>query len=285
MIDQEKIYQLIFNKGWGDLIRIIFDNKELIKEDTLLQESLKTALEQIVQESINSNISFEFRETLEYVHMLNRNNHISLDSNQEAVIISALISSNRANLDYCYNYAISRPDIPLCNEIIEFHEADLPQEIDHSQEQNVTITVNKLEKEQRDLRIELFKSQQETEFYLALKRVFPTYQIYPNVALSSVLCFEVLKNILSKNECDFFLRSSVDFVVFEPFKNYLPVYFFEIDSIWHDSNNQKEKDKTKDKIFSLSGQKLYRIRKINECITEKEFEKLLIEIRAEIESK
>ena len=38
---------------------------------------------------------------------------------------------------------------------------------------------------------------------------------------------------------------------------------------------QKEKDKMKDKIFSISGLKLIRIRKVDNSIDEQEFEKLL----------
>jgi hypothetical protein len=93
------------------------------------------------------------------------------------------------------------------------------------------------------------------------------------------LDFEKIKNSLTTKEKDFFLKTSIDFAVLEPFRNYFPIYFFELDSLYHDTDEQKEKDRMKDKIFSLSGQKLFRIRKIDNSINEAEFERLIIEIR------
>ncbi|WP_429044668.1 hypothetical protein, partial [Aeromonas veronii] len=40
----------------------------------------------------------------------------------------------------------------------------------------------------------LFKSKLESEFYQALKNVFPTYFIYPNVALSNIFDFDKIQD-------------------------------------------------------------------------------------------
>ena len=71
------------------------------------------------------------------------------------------------------------------------------------------------------------------------------------------LGYNQLKGHLSEREKDFFFKSSVDFVVFEPFRSYFPIYFFEIDSIWHDAEEQKAKDKIKDKNNNSSGYQDY----------------------------
>ena len=136
---------------------------------------------------------------------------------------------------------------------------------------------------QSDHRKTLFNSYQEVEFFLALKRVFDSYQIYPNVGLSSIIDINKIKEKLDQKEIEYFFKSSVDFAVFEPFKNYIPIYFFEIDSVYHDTEEQIVKDRIKSKIFSLSGQKLYRIRKNIDSVDEEEFEKLIRDIRKSID--
>ena len=210
---------------------------------------------------------------------------IALKPEQEEAITLAIINNKKDNLSYSYQYAKLYPENKMCKEIIKNHSKEFPQKINHSQQDILTATENIYIDDKNDFRKSLFNSVQEVEFYLALKRVFDTYQVYPNVGLSCVLDYNQLEGHLSKIEKDFFFKSSVDFVVFEPFRNYFPIYFFEIDSIWHDTEKQKTKDKVKDKIFSLSGQRLYRIRKNDNLIDENEFEKLLTEVREKIDKK
>ena len=283
MINQEEIYKLLQNENWKSLIDVFYKRKDLIKGDLLLTQSLETTLKVITQKAIELEDEPEFIDNLESILLLKAGKFIALKPEQEEAIVLAIANGKKNNLSYCLQYAKLYPDNEICKGIIAEYEKDLLQKISHTQTQNLTLTENKIIEEQNDLRKSLFNSLQEVEFYLALKRVFDTYQVYPNVGLSSILNFDKLQESLSVKERDFFFKSSVDFVVFEPFRNYFPIYFFEIDSVWHDSEEQKEKDKIKDKIFSVSGQKLYRIRKIDNSIDEREFEKLIREIREKIE--
>lgn len=91
-------------------------------------------------------------------------------------------------------------------------------------------------------------------------QVFPRLDVYPNVALSCVVNFDGVKEDLSENERSFFFRAIIDSVVFD--EDYMPRYFFELDSIYHDDRDRQLKDSMKDNILSVAGQKLYRIRKI-----------------------
>jgi hypothetical protein len=282
MITQEEIYKLLQSEDWKSLIDIFHKRKDLIKSDLLLAQSLETTLTVITQKSLEFEDTPEFIENLESIFLLKAGKFISLKPEQEEAIIVAIVNGKKNNLSYSYKYAKKYPENELCKEIISRYEQEFPQIINHSQQQNLIATENKKIEVQNDFRKSLFNSLQEIEFYLALKRVFDTYQVYPNVGLSSILDYNNVQESLSVKEKDFFLKSSVDFVVFEPFRNYLPIYFFEIDSIWHDSPEQKVKDKMKNKIFSLCGQKLYRIRKVNNSIDENEFEKLIIEIRDKV---
>lgn len=279
MINQEEIYRNLQEENWKVLIDIFYKRKDIIKSDLLLSQSLETVLNVVTTKSIELETESEFVNNIEQFLLLHSSKCIELKAEQIEAIKIAIVNAKRENISYAYNYAKEYPENVICKEIITEFNKLLPKKTNHSQIDLVTVIENKSIEENNDFRKSLFNSNQEVEFYLALKRVFDTYQVYPNVALSSVINFESIKNKLNNSEREFFLKTSIDFVVFEPFRNYFPIYFFEVDSSWHDSETQIRKDNIKDKIFSISGQKLYRIRKINNSINEMEFEKLLTEIR------
>lgn len=106
----------------------------------------------------------------------------------------------------------------------------------------------------------LFKSKLESEFYQALKNVFPTYFIYPNVALSNIFEFDKIREHLDQESKSYFLNAIVDFVVYDPTDNHTPKYFFEVDSVYHDSEKAKRNDALKNNIFSIANIELIRIR-------------------------
>lgn len=106
----------------------------------------------------------------------------------------------------------------------------------------------------------LFKSPLESHFYQALKEVLPTYFVYPNVALSNIFDFDMIKEHLTGNEKDFYFKGVVDFVVYDPADNHAPKYFFEVDSSFHDKPNAKRLDNLKDSIFDKANIPLYRMR-------------------------
>lgn len=64
-----------------------------------------------------------------------------------------------------------------------------------------------------------FKSKLESEFYQALKNVFPTYFIYPNVALSNIFEFDKIQEHLGVNSKNYFFKAIIDFVVYDPTDN------------------------------------------------------------------
>jgi hypothetical protein len=279
MINQEEIYRNLQEGNWKILSDIFYKRKDIIKSDLLLSQSLETVLNVITTKSIELETESEFVNNIEQFLLLHSAKCIELKAEQIEAIKIAIVNAKGNNVGYAYNYAKEYPENEICKIVIIEYEKLLPKKTDHSQINLVTVIENKSVEENNDFRKSLFNSNQEVEFYLALKRVFDTYQVYPNVALSSVLNFDLIKDRLTSSERDFFLKSSIDFAVLEPFRNYLPIYFFEVDSIWHDTEKQIIKDNIKDKIFSISGQKLYRIRKINNSINEMEFEKLIMEIR------
>ncbi|EQB2605059.1 DUF2726 domain-containing protein [Aeromonas salmonicida] len=106
----------------------------------------------------------------------------------------------------------------------------------------------------------LFKSKLESEFYQALKNVFPTYFIYPNVALSNIFEFDKIQEHLEVNSKNYFFKAIIDFVVYDPTDNHTPKYFFEVDSAYHDTDKAKLNDELKNGIFSIANIELFRIR-------------------------
>jgi very-short-patch-repair endonuclease len=88
---------------------------------------------------------------------------------------------------------------------------------------------------------------------------------------------------LTPKEREYFYKSIIDFVVFDQLGGYEPIYFIELDSVWHDLDKIEEKDKTKDRIFSLAGLKLIRIRHMaNREIDEKTYLELIEDIRRQL---
>lgn len=282
MINQEEIYQLLRTENWKELVDIFYKRKDIIKTDPLLKHAVETTLNVITSKAIQLETNEEFIESLVTLLLLDGGKFLRLSETQKETITVAIANAKKNNLSFSYHYAKKYPQNEICKSIILEYEKKLPKELEHSQPDELKATENREIDFSHDFKKPLFNSLQEVEFFLALKRVFGTYQIYPNVGLSTILDYEKIKSYLSQKEKDFFFKSSVDFVVFEPFSNYLPTYFFEIDSIWHDSSEQKEKDKIKDKIFSIAGQRLIRIRKVDNSIDELVFERLLQEIRDRI---
>lgn len=279
MIDQENIYQLLHKEKWTELIDIFYNRKNLIKTDILLQQASETTINVMVEKAAKLETNIELIDNLSQLHLLHVSKYIELNPEQEETVFIAIANAKRDNISFAYNYAKGFPENELAKVIIKEYQTKFPIEINNSLNERVLTTENLVEENANDLRKSMFNSYQETEFFLALKRVFDTYQVYPNVALSTILDYDSIKNNLNYKENDFFLKTTIDFVVFEPFDNYFPIYFFELDSPHHDKINQKEKDRMKDKIFSLSGQKLYRIRKRDISISVAEFESIIIEIR------
>lgn len=268
MINQEDIYRELQNENWKALIDIFYNRKDIIKTDILLTQSLELTLQVITEKAKTFSTEDNFIESIEQILLLDAGKFIVLKPEQTEAIKLALVNAKQSNLVYAYNYAKHYPENALCKTIIEQFERDFPKEFKHEQNHVLKVIENSAIEINNDFRKPLFNSNQEVEFYMALKRVFATYHVYPNVAISSIINYDLIKDHLSSTEKDFFFKSSVDFVVMEPFRNYLPIYFFEIDSIWHDTELQATRDKMKDKILSIAGQKLYRIRKIDSLISE-----------------
>jgi hypothetical protein len=180
-------------------------------------------------------------------------------------------------MEDAYDWAKIYPKPGICAEVIRLYEEALPKVLEHSQKEQIKVTENQNIANENHTN-SLFKSHQELEFFMAVREIFQMYIVYPNVALSCLINFDKIKDNLLQEERNFFFRGIVDCVVFDQHDNYKPIKFFELDSHYHDLQDQRLKDDYKNKILSLAGQKLYRIRKISNNQGKSEFMKLIREI-------
>ncbi len=94
-----------------------------------------------------------------------------------------------------------------------------------------------------------------------------------------MLSWQLLKDELTADEKDYYFKGIVDFVVFDQAGGFKPIHFFELDSVFHDTDGRKKrKDNLKDSIFSKAGVKIKRIRKQDKSVNEQEFIKLIREL-------
>lgn len=55
--------------------------------------------------------------------------------------------------------------------------------------------------------------------------------IYPNIALSTIINSAFIDGILESSEKRFFYNTTVDFVVIDQFKDFKPLFAFELDRV------------------------------------------------------
>ncbi|MDQ3060068.1 MAG: DUF2726 domain-containing protein [Pseudomonadota bacterium] len=108
---------------------------------------------------------------------------------------------------------------------------------------------------------QVFNSQREFSIYQILCQLCPNHLVFPNCGLQSIIDYDVLKPLVDPNTFGYFLRASVDLVVVSS-TTYLPMLAIEVDSVYHDTDKQLQKDEQKDRIFSLAGIPFLRLRPV-----------------------
>ena len=198
-----------------------------------------------------------------------RNYLFKLSSQNFTKLIIKIIGIEQ-ELARSYEYALLSPDELICQQIIEKFNNQKPKQIIHSQEEVLKVTENK-NISTADSSISIFKSTQEYHFYKAVREVFQTFLVFPNVALSSIIDFNKIQDKLTNEEKNYFFKSLIDCVIIDTEDNYKPKRFIELDSKYHDTEAQKHKDAMKDRILAVAGQKLFRVRRTTYKENERDF--------------
>jgi hypothetical protein len=275
MINQEEVFQAVQKEDWKFLVGVLHKNKADISSDALLTLAAKTFVTEFLSKVDSHPLSDKsIVEHLEMLWLIDSGKFYELGEQEKEKLVSQIIARKQDVPAEAYNYAKMCSNSEAAKEFIRKYEKALPKPIEHTQLNRISVTETN-EVLDVDYTINLFKSNQEAEFFYALKRTFDSYQIYPNVAISCLLNWGAIKKSLSHEEKDYFFKGIVDFVVFDQAIGFKPIYFFELDSHFHDLDEVKAKDGLKDAIFAKAGVKIKRIRKQDRNVSEQEFIKLL----------
>ncbi|HAC63631.1 MAG TPA: hypothetical protein DCF68_08865 [Cyanothece sp. UBA12306] len=281
-IDREQIFQLTHKKEWIKLLKLVQEYYRHGSSDEVLMTAVKTFEDQFFEELDKGAEINNLEILLKEICLLHETKINKLSENRFCRIVVELVKIYRKEKSVkssqtAYSYAKKCPTHEVCADFIRLHEESSRKVVGHSQSNQIRVTENR-EIANVDCTISLFKSHQEFEFFMAVREVFQMFLVYPNVALSCVIDFEKIKPHLSKEQKNFFFKGIIDCIVFDQSNNYQPVKIFELDSSYHDRPEQQQRDSYKDKILSLAGQKLYRIRKTSNHQGRKEFIQLIREI-------
>jgi hypothetical protein len=277
--NQEDIYRLLAEENWPALLSFVWENPNVIASDVIIKHAIDTC-EMVFFSKLSTETDKEkLLSTLESFHVLHTQNKYRLSDERFKIVSIELVKLWRdKRLEQAYSRAKLFPDDELCKSVIKQYEDSLPKRVAHSQPSSISVTENKNIAD-IDGRCTLFKSKQEKEFFEAVREAFPMYIVYPNVALSSIVDFGLVKDRLSSAERAYFFQATVDCVVFDYHRElYQPKYFYELDSAYHDTPDRKLKDTYKDNILAAAGQKLYRIRRVDSYQGRGDFTKLIRDI-------
>lgn len=279
MIDRETIFQLVNKKEWQKLIDTfkVNDNCTFISNDTVLKPFIdQYFIDELLSKSsmVNDPAYKYYLQSFFALHEGEKYSFELSDDNFEKLIIK--IVEVEKELARAYDYALYFPDVDICRQTIEKFTEAQPKYVQHSQETELVVTENK-NVSSVDSSTGIFKSLQEYHFYKAVRDVFQMFLVFPNVALSAIIEFDKIKGKLNNEEKSYFFKALIDCVVIDTEDNYKPKKIIELDSPYHDTEGQKQKDRMKDKILSVAGQRLFRVRRITYKEDERDFVKLIRE--------
>lgn len=280
MLDHERIYQLTHAQDWPALLALIHAHPQAAAQDDLVQRALATFEQAFFADLEDGALDAEEAEVLERFILLHSGGIYRLDDDRFAMLVVRLVEwhLDAGHERTARQYARFCPDREPCASLVAALESDSARvaleprrvEVDHPARDRVHVSVTSPATEATH-RLSLFKSDQEAAFFYAVRTVFQTYTPYPNVALSSLIDFEAIRDYLSEAERAYFFKGIVDCVLFDPHDDYRPVHFFELDSGHHDAPDRQAKDALKDRIIAAAGHRLYRVRPRTTPVTTDDF--------------
>ena len=282
MEDREQLYTLLAQKDWEAIGKIIYKNKKARAQDPFLAQ-VTTFFEAEFFAFAEPLQAAERAKQFEFTNLIiELGQHGFSQGFVDRFVDERLKLMQETKHSALLNYAQSYQHRPLAKQIIQSFLQTKPETVAASLRENMTIRATEVGVGKAKT-IRLFKSRQEEHFYEAVRRVFPTYHPYPNVALSCVLDYPAIKDQLSEEARSYFFRAIIDSVVFDVGSGYEPRYFIELDSSFHDKARAQANDQLKDSIFRAANTKLIRIRPLNaKASSVEEFEKLVREVMRQL---
>ncbi|MDV3664205.1 hypothetical protein CMU51_09055 [Elizabethkingia anophelis] len=258
MKDPNDIFILLQQRKFLEIIGILKDNKvfnELLNDFVFKTVFFQNFINELFNESA---LEIEYPAFLYHCHSSNEYVFKFSEEDEEKVLMFLIDNTKK------YLYAIKLPYYSTSIEIINEYKAKMSVEAEKAaiiakKEKDFEI-VEKYSNNTESLLKSIFNSPQEKEFYLACTSVFKNYIVLPNVSLTTIFNATVVKKKFSKY-FDFYLKSSIDFVLVED-KTFIPILFFELDSKgYHSDKKAKFRDEIKDILLTELGHDLIRMTK------------------------
>jgi hypothetical protein len=285
MFNQEKIYQMLYEKQWTSLCETLFKASKYSKDsvinlasDPIVLQAIKVFENEFLSDIETLPIEKKSKIYKESFPLLQLENKLFSEKFKSELVESKLNFLDENDSNSLMSYISTYQNHPLAKKLIKKVKSKEPEVFANARQEKVSIkstsTINGAPKT-----INLFKSPQERYFFEAMRAAYPTYHPYPNVALSCILDFKKIEDLLTPGEKKFYFKSIIDCVVFDSTKEYKPLFFFELDSSYHDNEKSKINDALKKSIFEKANVKLFSIRHDNANEASKEnFEKIIIDL-------
>lgn len=251
--DPEVVYRLAYAGAWPDVLAFVHAHHAALRHDAPLATAAARALDAFFTH-LDAVGAAACRSEVEMLFLLHRGGLYLLPPAQFAAVAAALAGLHAGDPETAVAYAACCPDHPACAAVLARYAP--PPRHRHPTAEAVTVTPAGPAHALRTP----FNSQQEADFFRAVREVLPLYVAFPNVALRTVVHYDAVAESLTPAERRFFFTALVDCVVFDP-ATLAPCFFFELDSPLHDAPEQQVRDRRKDRILSLAGARLYRLRR------------------------
>ncbi|MDX1546611.1 MAG: DUF2726 domain-containing protein [Rhodothermales bacterium] len=254
MTDPEALYRLAYEQRWADALAAVHREHAALPGDPMLAAAAETLTATFLA-AVQRDGPGPHADALETLFLLHTGAFYALPPPRFEAVVEALVTIHAGRPEAARAYARYCPENARCAAVL----ATAPVPVAPPGAEALDVAAHP--PAGPDAVVGLFRSHQEAEFFLAVREVFATYLVYPNVALHSVLDYDRLRPHLSGAERRYFFQALVDCVVFDQHDGYRPRFFFELDSPLHDAPERQAKDRAKEHILAAAGQTLYRIRK------------------------
>jgi len=278
LLNNEDLIDLLNKEYWIEFYENVINNEEEFLVDIDLKKILELFESKYLHYTKNLNLS-ELKNYKDLEFRIERNSKLHSDKFSQELISRKMNSLAKAlNVNNSLNFAASHQYNPVVQKFINDHKKSDPENFFNLSHPNISIKATSVSTNRSAAKC-IFNSPQERTLWEGIRDAYPNHYPLANMALSSVLDPNLVKDKLNFKEMNYFYKSTVDIVVVDNIGEMTPIYYFELDSSFHDNNEVKRKDRMKDKIFEVANVKFLRMRHKNPHLaTKEEFTELALEI-------
>ncbi len=262
--DVEALYRHVQDQAWTPALDLLYRHRSVLKTDPLWHHAATVLIQQV-----HLHLHEVSKNVLEQLFLLHTGRLYELPEAVFTDLIAELVRRHADRPEIARRYARWRPNHPECARLLEPSVAPIAWEDWDG------FAVQRYVPTQPAIPPSLFRSRQEFVFFQAVREVFPTYLVYPNVALSCLIEYDRVADRLNEEERRYALQALVDCAVFDPDDAYRPRYCFELDSPLHAVAERRMRDMLKTRILQQAGLPFYRIRPPSSSVDRTAFVALL----------